>query len=172
MYLQDCSLVSMHWKSPKISRQWKESRLFYVPQSKDYIANLNVWKGETTLTSQTDIQRALQMRKTWLLWPSSQKVSLSCSFGTVQRILHKELYLWKLAAKWVPNKLTDEHNYMTYSAILMPNLQAQVSKREELWALIVFKRFFFLQNQNLHQSLLPQCVLSYLYTNTTFVLSS
>ena len=30
---------------------------------------------------------------------------LSLSFGTVPRILHKELHLRKLAAKWVPHKL-------------------------------------------------------------------
>ena len=36
---------------------------------------------------------------------------LSLSFRIVQRILHKELRLRKLAAKWVPHKLTDEQKH-------------------------------------------------------------
>lgn len=122
IYLQDSSLVSMHWKSPKISRKWKESRPFYIPQSKDYTANLNVWKGETTLTSQMDIQRALQMRKMWLLWPSSQKVRLSFSFGTVQRILYKELYLYPIS--WQMNR-TIWPTHQFWCQICKPRFQSR-----------------------------------------------
>ena len=33
---------------------------------------------------------------------------LSLSYGTVHRIIHNDLHLRKLAAKWVPHKMTEE----------------------------------------------------------------
>ena len=44
---------------------------------------------------------------------SIRKVSAmhSFSFGTVQRFLHKELHLQKLAANLIPHKLTDEQKH-------------------------------------------------------------